>query len=101
MKYKTTIGVSVELTSERRKHILSKHPELLGHVSKIKKVLSNPDEIRVSKLDNQVLLFYKYFDKILEGKHIVVTIKTNERSFVLTVYITDKIKAGEKYEKEN
>ena len=101
MKYKTAIGKSVDLTSERRKHILSKHPELKYHTSTIKKVLSDPDEIRVSKLNDHVLLFYKFFDKILGGKYIVVLIKTNERDFILTSHVTDKIKAGEKYEKEN
>ncbi len=37
----------------------------------------------------------------MEGKYISVVFKINTRNFILTVYITDKIKAGEKYEKES
>ena len=101
MKYKTILGKAVELTQERKKYFLDKHPELKPHFSKIKIVLEKPDEIRVSKQDDLVLLFYRHFDKILSGKYVVVVIKINARNFIVTAHITDKIKAGKKYEKES
>ena len=91
---------NVELTNERKIHILSSHPELKIHFERISQVLINPDEIRRSRLDKNVLLFYKFFAKVKSGKYINVTIKTGHRNFVLTSYITDKIRAGEKYETE-
>jgi len=100
-KYKTAIGKIVELTEERKNYFLTKHPELKPHFPKIKTVLSKPAEIRLSKRDGRVLLFYKFFDKILGGKYIVVVVKINSRNFIITVHITDKIKAGRKYEKES
>lgn len=99
MNYKSTVGKEIELTQERKNYFLTKHPELKPHFSKIKAVLSKPDEIRVSKHDEKVLLFYKFFGKILEGKYVVVVVKTNTRNFIVTAHITDKIKAGRKYEK--
>jgi len=101
MKYKTSIGKIVELTAERKGHIVDKHPELRPYFSKIKKVLLEPTEIRISKLDKHVLLIYGHFDNILGGKYLVTVVKINNRNFIITAHITDKIKAGEKYEKES
>jgi len=97
--YSPIIG-NIELTSERKVHILASHPELKIHFEKLSQVLINPDEIRRSSLDKNVLLFYKFFDKVKDGKYINVTVKTGNRNFVLTSYITDKIRAGETYETE-
>lgn len=95
----TIIG-EVELTTERKFHIILKHPEIKPHIKKISQVLSSPDTIRRSKFDREALLFYKYFDKIKEGKYINVTVKKDERNFIVTAYITDRIRAGEVYESE-
>lgn len=93
----TIIG-EVELTTERKSHIILKHLEIKPHINKISLVLSSPDTIKRSKFDPDALLFYKYFDKIKGGKYINVTVKRGERNFILTVYITDRIRAGEIYE---
>ncbi len=95
--FHTIIG-EIELTTERKSHIILKHPEVKLHIKKISQVLSSPDTIRRSKVDTEALLFYKYFDKIKGGKYINVTVKQGERNFVLTAYITDRIRAGEVYE---
>lgn len=91
---------NIELTTERKNHILEVHPELKDHLEKLSQVLSDPDEIRRSRFDKNVLLFYKFFAKVKSGKYINVTVKAGDRNFVLTSYITDKIRAGEKYETE-
>lgn len=90
----------VELTDERKSHIVATHPEMKVHLQKLSDVLMNPDVIRRSRFDKNVLLFYKYFAKIRDGKYLNVTVKTGERNFVLTAYITDKVRAGEPYEAE-
>ena len=89
---------NVELTTERKAHVLKAHPELKPHLKKLSKVLSDPDEIRISRLDKNVLLFYKFFAKVKSGKYINVTVKTGDRNYILTAYITDRIRAGEKYD---
>ncbi len=100
MKYKTTLGKTIELTIERKKHILLYHPDLKPYFPKIKEVLLTPSDLRISKSDPEVLLFYKYFDKIMEGKYILVAVKLGERSFILTSYLTNRMLSGEKYAKE-
>lgn len=100
VNFNSLIG-SIEFTDERRLHILKTHPELKPHMNKISKVLAMPDEIRISRIDNTALLFYKYFANIKGGKYITVTVKTERiRNFILTAYITDRIRIGEIYEIE-
>jgi len=100
VKFKTSLGKTVELTAERKGHILIRHPDLKPHFKLIKKVLSDPDELKISSSDVQVLLFYKFFDTILDGKYIAVGIKLNKRLFILTAYLTNKILTGEDYAKK-
>ena len=94
-----TLG-NIVLTAERKNHILTAHPELKSGLKKLSVVLSTPDEIRRSRFDKNVLLFYKFFANIKNGKYISVAIKTGNRNFILTAYITDRIRIGEKYEAE-
>lgn len=100
MLYASYLGRTIELTSERKKHILIFHPDLKPYVKLIKEVLLEPDELRVSKSDPKSLLFYKHFATILQGKYIAVVVKFNERNFILSSYLTNHIKSGEKYEQE-
>ena len=98
LNYKTVLGFKVELTNERKKHIFLQHPDIVEHFSRVKQILLAPDEIRIDNQDAQVLLFYKYFSKIGTGKYLVAVTKTNKRNFILTVYLTHRLKTGEKYE---
>lgn len=98
MVYKSCLEKEVALPVERKKHILLFHPDLKPYFSKLKQVLLKPDDIRISKSDSGVLLFYKYFDKIADGKYIAVVVKFNDRNFILTAYLTKRKLSGEKYE---
>lgn len=86
---------TAELTDERKLHITTAHPDVKPHIRKVAQVLEHPDTVRRSRINSNVLLFYKYFAKIKGGKYLSVAVKTNQRNFVLTAYLTDKIKAGE------
>jgi len=69
------------------------------YLSKLKLVLINPDEIRYSSYRYDVLLFYRYFDKIEGGKYLVAVVDIMIDA-VLTAYLTHWIKIGVKYEKD-
>ena len=86
---------AVELTEERWRHITREHPEVELYREKIQEVLSSPDYVKKSKRDAEVLLYYKFFDNIFDGKYLLVAVRKGLRSFVLTCYITDVIKKGE------
>ncbi|MFH0791040.1 MAG: DUF4258 domain-containing protein [Candidatus Omnitrophota bacterium] len=92
-KIHSKLGIPVS-TTKAYWHIITgiKHPALKGKEVQVKKVLSNPDEIRVSKKDKTVLLFYKSIGKY----YLCVVIKIlKKRAFIITAYKTEKIKEGE------
>ena len=55
----------------------------------------SPDYIKKSSRDTKVSLYYKYYGDIFIGKFLLVIVKKNLRSFILTCYITDAMKRGE------
>jgi len=97
MYFESKISRIIELTPERRNHIIEYHPDIAAYLSKIGETLKSPSQIRRSRHDAEVMLFYKHFTDIKKGKYLVVVVKINERNFVLTCYLTDKIITGEKF----
>ena len=86
---------SIRLTEERLLHILT-HPEMKGFELQIKIVLQNPQIVRLSKTDNLVHLYYRYYKTTRVGaKWLCVVVKhTLNDSFVITAYLTDRLKKG-------
>lgn len=95
MKFKTIIG-NVTLISERKSHIILHHPIMENFLVSLKEILENPEEIRYSNYSDEVLLFYRFFDKIEGGKYIVAVINQTDKE-VKTAYLTHRIKIGRKY----
>lgn len=92
---KDIFGNEIVLASERWEYIITKHPEIKPYKDKVKIVLNEPDLVKKSKRDKKVFLYYKYFEEILSGKYLLIVVKTNKNNFIITAYITDKIKEGE------
>ncbi len=69
-----------------------KHPIIRNRQEDIQQTLSNPDEIRFSKTDSQVLLFYRY-ERTKRWLCAVVK-RLNGEGFLITAYITSAIKEG-------
>ena len=86
---------SVELTEERWQHIVTEHPIMREYREKLPTVLADPDYVKRSKRDEDVLLYYRYFTDILDGKFLLVAVKKDsQRSFILTGYVTRSIMKG-------
>ena len=98
MQFKTVIG-EVNLIAKRKAHINQTHPIMETYIKNLKDVLEQPDDIRYSNYNLNVLLFYRYFDNIENGKYIAVVVNKIKKQ-VITAYLTSRIKTGEKYEKE-
>lgn len=69
-----------------------KHPEIEGKETEVKNCLSNPVEIRRSSEDPNVCLYYSSY---MQYYICVVARHLNGDGFIITAYITDKIKEGE------
>ena len=89
-------GRSVRLTDERTAHILQ-HREMTEMETEIERVLQFPAEVRVSRSDNTVQLFYEFYARTLVGgKWLCAVVKyAPDDAFVVTAYLTDQLKAGE------
>ena len=88
-------GVVVRLTDERHRHILQ-HPEMAGSDEDIERAVAAPDSVIQSVSDSETRLYYRYVPKSLVGaKHLCVVVKIRRGdAFVITAYLTDKVKKG-------
>jgi hypothetical protein len=87
-------GMPVLLTDERLAHILE-HPEMAEMEEKIEETLSYPGWVIESVSDRQARLYYRfYLGTKVGGKYLCVVVKAGEKPFVLTAYLTDRIKRG-------
>ena len=89
-------GRSVRLTDERVAHILQ-HQEMTDMAQEIERVLQSPSEVRSSRSDEAVRLFYEFYAKtMVGGKWLCVVVRyAAEDAFVVTAYLTDRLKAGD------
>lgn len=89
-------GRQIRLTEERWQHILSR-AEMLGMEPAIEDALVNPEVVRRSSTDHTVYLYYRYRENTLVGdKWLCVVVKYLENdAFIITAYLTDKLKQGE------
>jgi len=89
----TPLGFRVRVTQGYWDLIVSvKHPVMAGREDDVRNALENPDEIRQSKSDGDVYLFYK---AEREKRWIcAVSRQTGESGFLITTYPTDAIKEG-------
>jgi len=90
----TPLGFKVRVTHAYWNLIVTvKHPVMAGREKQVRDTLQNPGEIRQSKSDPNVYLFYR-----VEGIGrwvCAVFRRLNGEGFLITAYPTDAIKEGE------
>jgi hypothetical protein len=89
----TPVGLTVRVTRNRWLVIVgAKHRVMAGREFSIREALERPDEVRQSRIDPEVLLFYKaeaprrWTCAVAKGR--------GETGFLITAYPTDAIKEG-------
>jgi hypothetical protein len=89
-------GNVVRLTDERLDHVLE-HGEMAKLGDELEHVLQSPSEVRRSRFDENVRLFYRFYAATaVGGKWLCVVVKyPTEDAFVINAYLTDSVKAGE------
>jgi len=90
---RSRLGFSVRTTRGYWSLITTvKHPGLAGKEQTVIRALAEPDQVRVSRVDASVYLFYR---KAGRRYLCVVAKKVNPRlGFIMTAYVTEKIKEG-------
>jgi hypothetical protein len=89
----TPLGFSVRVTKAYWQRIVSiKHPTMAGQDPAVQDTLRQPEEVRVSRSDAKVYLFY-WTQR--PGRLICAVAKRpNGEGFLITAYPTDAIKEG-------
>ena len=85
----------IRLTKECLQHILD-HPEMVDMRFELEIVLQTPEVVRQSRSDSKVYLYYRFYEQTIVGaKWLCVVIKDNsDDAFIITAYLTDKLKQG-------
>ena len=92
-KVRTPLGEIIRTTREYWKRIITtKHPSISKHEDDVKEALKDPDEIRRSKQDPRVYLYYKSIGRI--NICVVVDHIDSKEGYIITSYLTDRIKEG-------
>lgn len=84
-------GKRIRVTKRHWDHIIGKHESIIGLEEQVKKTLSNPIYVRLSKEDKEVYLYYAPYGRYFIS---VVCRHLNGDGFIITAYLTDKIKKG-------
>jgi hypothetical protein len=89
----TPLGFRVRVTHAYWQLIITiKHPVMAGREIEIQDTLADPDEVRLSRSDPNVYLFYRA-QQI--GRWVCAVSKREENEgFLITAYPTDAIKEG-------
>jgi hypothetical protein len=88
----TPLGFSIMCTEQYWRFIVTeKHPSLKGREFEVEATLSDPEEIRLSRIDSGVYLFYRAG---LKRFVCAVARRENSEGFLIMAYPTDAIKSG-------
>jgi len=89
----TPLGFSIHVSRSCWKLIVTaKHPVMAGQESEVQYTLENPDEIRLSRRDPAVYLFYKSIQ--IKRWVCAVAKQLDGEGLLITAYPTDAIKEG-------
>jgi len=94
MDVKTPLGFRVVCSEEYWQRIITiKHPPMKGRKRDVEEALADPDEIRRSAGDPEVILFHR---RVLARWVCAVVKCSQEIGHLITAYPADKVKQGER-----
>jgi hypothetical protein len=91
----TPLGFVVRVSVSYWSTIVTKHPDLVGREAEVQAALREPSEVRRSRHDAAVLLFYRS-DGQRRRWVVAVTKREKGDAFLVTAYRTDAVKEGER-----
>lgn len=92
----TPLGIEVRTTPDYWQEIVeNKHPIMEGKASLVEATLETPREIRRSRSDENVYLYYRPEPETPYSICVVVK-HLNGEGFIVTAYRTDRIKEGDR-----
>ena len=88
-------GRNIRLTDERWAHV-SEHPEMAGMRAALEETLRAPSIVVESLSDPAARLYHRiYLGTMVGAKYLCVVVKFSPQdAFVVTAYLTDRVKRG-------
>jgi len=84
--------VEIRTTKQYWKYLIDKKHRVMQEKEDIViQTLNSPDEIRKSKIDDNIFLYYKQFDRL----YCVIAKHMGQKGYLITAYPTDRVKEGE------
>jgi hypothetical protein len=71
--------------------VVAQHPVMATRLEDVKQALTMPEEVRLSRIDEEVYLFYRQAERRLV---CAVARQVNGNGFLITAYPADKMKVG-------
>jgi hypothetical protein len=89
----TILGKRIRTAKEYwEKLVTNEHPRMLGREKEVQEALEKPDEVRRSRVDPDVCLYYKR----KRAHHICIVVRhLDDEGFLITAYFTEAVKIGE------
>src|SRR3990172_13336250 len=86
---RSCLGVNVRVTEDYWTFMVTvKHPPMRGHEDEVKQAIGDADQVRVSKIDSAVHLYYRKGEK----RYICVVVRhLDGDGFIISAYPTDAI----------
>ena len=93
------LGGTVELTEERRLHIVARHPDLLPLLSDyLALTVEDPDEVRRDNRFPETRLFSRWFEVAGRARFVVVAVVSDSgaerRHWIVTAYWARRLVQG-------
>lgn len=92
--FEDVFGHNLSLDDRHRRHIITQHPEIRPYLNRLAEVFRSPEWVKRSRYDMSVLLYYRFYEDIFDGKYLLAVGRIRPKPMVLTCYITDILKQG-------
>ena len=84
-------GATVEITDERYEHVLFGHSDFApAYWERVAETLLDPDQVRASKGDANVILFFRWYPDVSKYVIVVVNIASTVRYWMLTAFFVKR-----------
>ena len=95
-RYRDDRGNEVQLSDERLRHILERHPEMARQMERIPATLAEPDAVTTSHSSPTVDLYHRQYPDLRgRNRYLCLVVKRRRsHSFILTGYLTRRIKGA-------
>ena len=85
------LDAAVECTNAHYAHVLERHSDFaLTHWGRAAETLLDPDQVRASKKDTGVILFFRWYPDISKYVAVVINIENPARRWLMTAHFARK-----------